>query len=244
MVRFVLASTLLMIAFAPGRAVPPIGYSPKVAVSNPTRLDWTFAVSNRSLANPPPDFLPADYDSAKQSYELFLPQRRDPKQPIGAIIFISTADEPSGWKSFEPTCKQLGLAFIGVRGAGNNVASPLPSASSSTASTRSAARCRSTLTGPTSPVFPVADGSRAPSGSRSPSISAASCRWLPVATCVPSPGSVTGQSIASVQQRSSARRTSIEVRSSAGRGRTGAGSGFAPRCGSRISDTPCRRQLH
>lgn len=105
-------------------APPPPGYTAKVTVSEPTRLDWTFLVSNRSFTDPPPQLLGKGYDSAKQTYELFVPARKDPKKPSPAIVFISAGDEPAGWKNFKPVCEDKGFVFIGVRGAGNNVDGP------------------------------------------------------------------------------------------------------------------------
>jgi pimeloyl-ACP methyl ester carboxylesterase len=97
---------------------PAVGYSDKVKVSAATRLDWTFVLTNRSAAEVPPDWLP-DYESTSQQFELFVPARRDPKQPLPAMLFISPGNQPAGWKSFENACKQLGFVFIGVRNAGN-----------------------------------------------------------------------------------------------------------------------------
>ncbi|MBN9117780.1 MAG: hypothetical protein J0I06_01175 [Planctomycetes bacterium] len=105
-------------------APPAAGYTAKVTVGGPTRLDWTFAVATESLADPPAKFTGDGFDSAKQTYELFVPERKDPKKPAPAILFVSAGDEPSGWKSFEKTCKDGGFVFIGVRGAGNNVPPP------------------------------------------------------------------------------------------------------------------------
>jgi hypothetical protein len=64
--------------------------------------------------------LPADYDSTKQTYELFVPPRTDLKKPLPAVVFISPSSEPGGWKAFEGPCKKLGFLFVGVRGAGND----------------------------------------------------------------------------------------------------------------------------
>lgn len=120
--RWPLAVALALLSLSgKAPAAPPQGYSPQVKVSGPTRLDWTFVVTNRSLAEIPDDFLGSSYDSTKQSYELFLPPRKD-KKPIPAILFVSAGDDAGGWKAFEAVCKEKGIAFIGVRGAGNNVA--------------------------------------------------------------------------------------------------------------------------
>jgi pimeloyl-ACP methyl ester carboxylesterase len=100
-------------------AALPLGYHAKVAVSAPTRLDWTFVLTNRSLASPPADWL-GDYHSKRQSYELFVPPRRDARKLLPAIVFISPGNEPMGWKHFENVCKQRGILFAGPRGAGND----------------------------------------------------------------------------------------------------------------------------
>lgn len=96
----------------------PPGYHAKVAVSAPTRLDWTFALSNRSLAEPPADWL-GDYDSTKQHYELYVP-RREAKKLLPVLLYISPSGEPQGWKRFETVCKQQGILFAGPFGAGND----------------------------------------------------------------------------------------------------------------------------
>ena len=122
MVRLVSEALLALSFVSPLSAAPPTpGYSAKVSVSGPTRLDWTFVSSNRSLAEPPADMLGKDFDSTKQTYELFVPARKDAKKPAPAILFISAGDEPAGWKAFESLCKEKGFVFVGVRGAGNNV---------------------------------------------------------------------------------------------------------------------------
>ena len=74
-------------------AAPPPGYHAKVAVSAPTRLDWTFALSNQSLPAPPADWTP-DYDATKQSYELFVPARKDPKAALPVVLFVSPGGAP------------------------------------------------------------------------------------------------------------------------------------------------------
>jgi hypothetical protein len=106
-------------------AAPKDGYTPRVAVSEPTRIDWVFTAATQSPAKPPAKFLPENYDSTKQTYELFVPPRKDTKKPLPAVLFVSAGDDPQGWKTFEKPCKELGFVFIGVRGAGNNVAGPL-----------------------------------------------------------------------------------------------------------------------
>jgi hypothetical protein len=112
---FVLGAGLTAAAAPPGP-----GYHAKVNVSAPTRLDWTFALSNRSLETAPDGWLPGDYDSTKQTYELFVPERKDQKKPYGLVLFVSPGDGPTGFKQFEGPCKELGLLFVSVYGAGNS----------------------------------------------------------------------------------------------------------------------------
>jgi pimeloyl-ACP methyl ester carboxylesterase len=114
----------LGLSLAAVAAPPAPGYTAKVSVVGPTRLDWTFAVTSQSLADPPAKLTGDGYDSAKQTYELFVPPRKDAKRPLPAILFISAGDEPAGWKSFEKVCKDRGIVFVGVRGAGNSVPPP------------------------------------------------------------------------------------------------------------------------
>src|SRR5882672_7248076 len=79
---------------------PRRGYHKKVAVTEPTRIDWTFAVSNRSLANLPADWLP-DYESTQQHYELFAPSNYNPRQAYPLVLYISPGNEPGAWGTWE-----------------------------------------------------------------------------------------------------------------------------------------------
>jgi dienelactone hydrolase len=116
-ILFPTIAVAILPADALSAALPP-GYHAKVNVAAPTRIDWTFALANRSLVNPPADWL-GDYDSTAQQYELFLPPRQT-KKPLPVILFISPSKEPMGWKRFEKLCKQQGILFAGPRGAGND----------------------------------------------------------------------------------------------------------------------------
>jgi predicted esterase len=106
---------------SPSTAQTKTGYQTKVKVSAATRIDWTFALSNKSLEKAPANWLPADYDSTKQQYDLFVPPTYNAKQSYPVIIFISPGDGASGWKEWEPVCKQSGVIFASPHGAGNNV---------------------------------------------------------------------------------------------------------------------------
>jgi pimeloyl-ACP methyl ester carboxylesterase len=111
----------LVLVLGPAMAAagePLRGYHKSVSVSAPTRLDWTFVLSNMSMVEPPADWLP-DYDSKKQRYELFVPSSYQPKQSYPVIVFISPSAEPGGWRSFELPCRQLGIIFAAAYDAGN-----------------------------------------------------------------------------------------------------------------------------
>jgi hypothetical protein len=111
----------LVLTLSDAAAAEPLrGYNKRVTVSAATRPDWTFAVSNRSLATPPADWLPADYDSPQQAYELYVPPTYNAKQSYPLLVFISPGAEPLGWKHWETVCKQHGIIFAGAYGAGND----------------------------------------------------------------------------------------------------------------------------
>lgn len=117
-IKCLLAFLLFSLVSSIQAAGLPPGYHVKVAVSAPTRLDWTFVLSNRSLAEPPADWL-GDYDSTKQHYELYVP-RREGKKLFPVLLYISPSGEHQGWKRFETLCKQQGILFAGPFGAGND----------------------------------------------------------------------------------------------------------------------------
>jgi len=96
------------------------GAQPKVKVSAPTRLDWTYVLSTKSLEKPPANWLPADYDSTKQVYDLYVPTDYDAKKSYPVVLFVSPGDGPGGVKEWEPVCKQKGIIFAAPHGAGNN----------------------------------------------------------------------------------------------------------------------------
>lgn len=97
------------------------GAQKKVTVGAATRLDWTFVVSNKSMAKVPAKWLPADYDSTQQTYDLYVPEKYNPKQTYPVIIFVSAGAAPAGFSNFEPICKEKGVIFASPYNAGNNV---------------------------------------------------------------------------------------------------------------------------
>jgi poly(3-hydroxybutyrate) depolymerase len=116
---------MVLVAAAQAPPMPPTpGYHTRLNVSAPTRLDWTFVLSNRSFARTPEKWLPADYESAKQTYDLWVPQRKDPKQPLPMIVFLAPGKESNAFsKCFKGPCEELGALFVLVREAGNETPS-------------------------------------------------------------------------------------------------------------------------
>ena len=107
-----------LIGPAQGAARKP-GVHEKVNVGAATRLDWTFVVASQSLATPPPAWL-GDYDSTEQTYDLFVPTRRNPKAMMPVLLFISPGKDGGGWKAFEKLAQAEGVLIASPRGAGND----------------------------------------------------------------------------------------------------------------------------
>jgi hypothetical protein len=118
-----MAATATWPAVRAPAAEPPRGYQRQTAVAAPTRLDWVFALANQSPATPPAEWL-KDYDSDRQQYELFLPEKLNPQKPAPLVLFISPGDEPAGWAQWEQVCKQSGAVFASPFGAGNACPTP------------------------------------------------------------------------------------------------------------------------
>lgn len=95
------------------------GYQKQVAVQAPTRVDWVFAVSNQSPAEPPADWLPK-YDSQAQKYELFVPPKYKPAQPAPLVLFISPSKQPAGFAQWKSVCEEQGAIFASPFDAGND----------------------------------------------------------------------------------------------------------------------------
>jgi pimeloyl-ACP methyl ester carboxylesterase len=103
-------------------AIP--GFHPGVKVSAPTRLDWTFVLSTQSLTTLPQQWQLEDYDSTKQTYDLFVPRRRNPKAPMPLILFLSPGDDSGSGKRFEKVCQTSGWFYAAPLKAGNSCPSP------------------------------------------------------------------------------------------------------------------------
>lgn len=95
------------------------GHQLEVKVSAATRIDWVFALSNQSPAEPPADWLPG-YDSTAQTYELYVPKGLKKGDSPGLILFISPGDKSAGFDSLRKECEERKLLFASPQGAGNN----------------------------------------------------------------------------------------------------------------------------
>jgi poly(3-hydroxybutyrate) depolymerase len=120
MKRLLSTLTLLVLAPAALAAPPKPGHHARISVTEPTRLDWTFVLTTRSLPKIPAEWKLSDYDSSKQTYELFVPTRKDTKSPAPLLLYLAASNEPNGFKVFEKLAKARGLFFVAPRGAGND----------------------------------------------------------------------------------------------------------------------------
>jgi pimeloyl-ACP methyl ester carboxylesterase len=100
-------------------ATPGPGTHSAVKVSAPTRLDWTFVVTNRSLARVPENWLP-DYDSIKQTYELYVPSRKSAKSLLPLVLFLSPGNDGGTGKSFARLAQARGWLYAAPANAGND----------------------------------------------------------------------------------------------------------------------------
>lgn len=101
-------------------------YDNRVAVREPTRLDWTFVVAKQSVVEPLREWLDRANDpmqandSTTQTYELYLPAKNIAGgQLYPLVLFVSPDKQAIGWKHWEAVCRQHGLVFAGPHGAGD-----------------------------------------------------------------------------------------------------------------------------
>lgn len=95
------------------------GHQQDAKVSDATRIDWVFALSNQSPVEPPADWLPG-YDSTAQTYELYVPKGLKKGDSPGLVLFISPGDRSTGFDSLRKVCDERKLLFASPQGAGNN----------------------------------------------------------------------------------------------------------------------------
>lgn len=87
-------------------------------ITEPTRLDWIFAVSNQSPAEAPPGLL-ENYDSTKQRFELYVPAGVESRAAAPLILFISPSQKATGLSQFRKLCDREGIVFASPHQAGN-----------------------------------------------------------------------------------------------------------------------------
>lgn len=113
---------VLFLATLTTAAPPAQGFHKRVSVSAPTRLDWTFVLGNRSLLKAPDNWQMGDYDSTKQTYDLYVPARKDAKQPMPLILYITpAAKDATPINVFKGSCDEIGALFVAVNEVHNEV---------------------------------------------------------------------------------------------------------------------------
>ena len=121
---------LVVLGFGLGTAVSTFelrgqefAHVPKVFVSEASRLDWVYALTEKSPAEPPADLTPG-YIPHRQSYEYFGPTESLAGEPHALVIDISPQNNPKGWYFWELICRHHQVVYAGLREMGNGV--PLP----------------------------------------------------------------------------------------------------------------------
>lgn len=109
---------VLAAGWRPAECAEPEGLQAEVKVAATTRLDWTFALANQSLASPPADWVP-NYESTAQTYELYIPRGLAAEKPAGLVLFISPGNRGMGLQSFRKICDDQKLIFASPHSAGN-----------------------------------------------------------------------------------------------------------------------------
>eukprot|EP00913_Durusdinium_trenchii_P028362 g26590.t1 len=115
---------ILVIVRPPGRRKAGVGGGEflvayrTVKVTAATRLDAVFPLANQSPKTLPDSWL-KDYDSTKQTYELFVPKNYSDRKSWPVFLFISPSDSAMGWRSLQDLCTKNGIIFAGPHAAGN-----------------------------------------------------------------------------------------------------------------------------
>jgi predicted esterase len=108
---------------AVGQDRAPKRHISEFRITQPTRLDWVFALANQSPAEAPALWL-KDYDSTKQRFELYVPARISPRKPAPLILFISPGQKGTGLTQFRSLCDREGVLFASPHQAGNQTPGP------------------------------------------------------------------------------------------------------------------------
>jgi pimeloyl-ACP methyl ester carboxylesterase len=96
------------------------GYHPGMAVTAPTRLDFTFVDNRRSDDKPDLSKLS---DPTKERYDLYVPPDYSPDQGAAPLVlFLSDTSRPAGWSAWKEICVKNKVFFASPAGAGDDVA--------------------------------------------------------------------------------------------------------------------------
>jgi len=95
------------------------GFQSSVGVTRDTRIDWVYVLANQSPRTVPADWL-IDYDSKKQTYQLYVPRNYDPKKSYPLVLFVSPSDKATGFRNWQRVCEEQQIVFAGPHDAGNN----------------------------------------------------------------------------------------------------------------------------
>ncbi len=114
---------LVALSTSASAAEVPVGHLAEKSVTAATRLDWVYALANQSPAQPPAHLLD-DYDSTKQSYELFVPERYSPDKSWPVVLFVSPGNRGTGFQQWQQVCRREQIIFASPHAAGNNT--PMP----------------------------------------------------------------------------------------------------------------------
>jgi len=101
----------------------PTGYFAEFQITQATRLDWVFALTNQSPADVPDGFL-KDYESTDQRFELYVPASYNAERPAPLILFISPGQKGTGLAQFRALCDREGVLFASPHQAGNQTPGP------------------------------------------------------------------------------------------------------------------------
>jgi hypothetical protein len=88
-----------------------------VTVQAPTRLDWQFGARQFGAEQAR---APADYDSGKQRYQLFVPKNYTKDKTWPLVLFVAPGADAGGWSVWHRVCEKQGVLFCAPYGAGNS----------------------------------------------------------------------------------------------------------------------------
>jgi hypothetical protein len=99
------------------------GHYPNVKVTQETDLDWVYSFANQSPKEVPARVL-GEYDSTKQSYELFVPAKYDARKSWPVVLFVSPGNRAGGFAQWKTVFQKEGIIFASPHQAGNGTPTP------------------------------------------------------------------------------------------------------------------------